>query len=121
MGEIPDDHSDVRSRSNRSRSNKSKTKKDLKHILESSSVIDQIFEKRTKKIEAERKVEADKKAAEEAEYKEVIEANASLKNSLTGKGSLSGGPSGANHTNDDKSSTGKPVNTTKEFLNTIND
>ena len=63
--------------------------------------------------------------------KEVIEANESLKASLTGKSQpskntlkqLSGDPTMKTNTSiaDDKSSTGKPVDTAKEFLSTIND
>ena len=89
---VEKDPEDLRSRSDRSKSDRSrsidsktkaKTKKDLKHILESSTaVIDQIFQKRTKRVERERKREEDKKAAEDAEYKEVMEANQSLKDSL---------------------------------------
>ena len=131
---------DVRSRSSRSKSNRSrsnnsqkkrKTKKDLKHILESNTaVIDQIFQKRTRQIEKAKKQEEDKKAAEDAEFKEVMEANQSLKDSLQGKSQsskntlkqLSGDPTMKTmSTHDDKSSTGKPVDTAKEFLSTIND
>ena len=61
----------------------------MKHILESSSsVIDQIFKKRSIKIEEAQKREEDKKNAEKEEYKEVLEANKSLKDSLKGKGSM---------------------------------
>ena len=104
----------------------------MKHILESSTaVIDQIFQKRTKRVEAAKKEEEDKKAAEDAEYKEVMDANQSLKESLQGKSQpskntlkqLSGDPTMKTITTgaDDKSSTGKPVDTAKEFLSTIND
>ena len=93
--QVEKEQEDIRSRSSRSKSNRSrsnnsktraKTKKDLKHILESSTaVIDQIFQKRTRRVEAEKKKEEDKKAAEDAEYKEVMDANQSLKDSLQGK------------------------------------
>ena len=61
----------------------------MKHILESSSIIDKIFKKRMDKIETDKKVEAEKKAAEDEEYKEVIDANKSLKASLLGKSTTS--------------------------------
>jgi len=70
----------------RSRS-RSKTKRDLKHILESSSVIDEIFAKRSRKLEKQKKKEEEKKQKEDDEYKEVLDANQSLKDSLRAKGS----------------------------------
>ena len=53
--------------------------------MESSSIINEIFHKRTQKVEAERKAEEEKKAREEAEYEEVMQANKSLKESLAGR------------------------------------
>ena len=91
-----------------------KTTKDFKHLIESSKIIDQIFHQRTLKVQAEKKAEEEKKAKEEAELKEVLDANKSLKDSMHGRtsqGVLS----------DNSSPNRKPVDTTKEFINTIND
>ena len=97
----------------------------MKHLLESSSIINDIFHERTKKIETEKKAEEDRKAREEEELQEVIEANKSLKDSLLGRGSKGSQMTMAKALSGDMSAGGKsstkPVDTTKEFLNTIND
>ena len=102
-----------------------KIKKDMKHLLESSSIINDIFHERTKKIETEKKAEEDRKAREEEELQEVIEANKSLKDSLLGRGSAGSKMTMAKALSGDMSNGGKsstkPVDTTKEFLNTIYD
>ena len=56
--------------------------------MESSTIIDQIFARRTRQVEAEKKAEEDRKLQKEREYQEVIEANKSLKESLRGGGSM---------------------------------
>ena len=71
----------------RSHMSEQKTTRDLKHLLESSSLINKIFHDRQVKKDAEKKAAEELKAKEDAEYKEVIDANKSLKDSLAGKNS----------------------------------
>lgn len=87
VGQQQDDEETLTSRSRSRQESREKAKRDLKHLLESSSVIDQIFAKRQRKIEKKRRQEEERKQKEDEEYKEVLEANASLKDSLRGKGS----------------------------------
>ena len=70
-----------------------KTSKDLKQILESSSIINEIFHKRATKLEAKRLEEQKRKEKEEAEYQEMLEANKSLKESMTNRQSGTGSKS----------------------------
>lgn len=60
---------------------------DLKHLVESSKIIDAIFKERSVSLERERKAEQDRIAKEKEDQKELVEANEKLKDSLMGKGS----------------------------------
>ena len=93
-------------------------------------IIDEIFHKRAQKLERERKAEEEKKAREDAEHQEVLDANKSLKDSLAGRSAgskitlmqqMSVDPTGMLMQDDKSSVAAPPVDTTKEFLNTIND
>ena len=60
---------------------------DLKHLVESSKIIDAIFKQRTVSLDRERKEEEERIAREKEEQKELVEANERLKESLMGRGS----------------------------------
>lgn len=60
-------------------------KKELKKLLKTTKLIDQIFDKRTKQIQAQRQVEEEKKAKERADADEINRANTDLRDSLCGR------------------------------------
>lgn len=59
-----------------------KNTRGVKHLMESSNIIDQIFHERKVKVDAEKQAKADLLKREESELKEVIEANKTLKDRL---------------------------------------